>query len=102
MGDLTFKLPDDAKYPAMKLAYAAGRTGGTMTGVLSAANEQAVEFFLEERIGYLEIMRVVEAACEEHRRELVETPTLEEIVYFDQWAREHVKKIVAARAPVAA
>ena len=41
MGDLTFKTPDNAKYPAMDLAYAAGRAGGTMTGVLSAANEQA-------------------------------------------------------------
>ena len=40
MGNLTFKAPDDAKYPAMNLAYAAGRAGGTMTGVLSAANEQ--------------------------------------------------------------
>ena len=40
MGDLTFRAPDDAKYPAMKLAYSAGRAGGTMTGVLSAANEQ--------------------------------------------------------------
>lgn len=40
MGDLTFRDPDHAKYPAMDLAYAAGRTGGTMTGVLSAANEQ--------------------------------------------------------------
>lgn len=40
MGDLTFKNPDNEKYPAMDLAYAAGRAGGTMTGVLSAANEQ--------------------------------------------------------------
>ena len=40
MGDLTFRSPDRAKYPAMDLAFAAGRAGGTMTGVLSAANEQ--------------------------------------------------------------
>lgn len=37
---LTFKKPDNEKYPSMNLAYAAGRAGGTMTGVLSAANEQ--------------------------------------------------------------
>ena len=37
---LTFKKPDHEKYPAMQVAYAAGRAGGTMTGVLSAANEQ--------------------------------------------------------------
>ena len=42
MGDLTFRNPDRAKYPAMDLAFAAGRAGGTMTGVLSAANEQVI------------------------------------------------------------
>ena len=40
MGDLTFKEVDRAKYPAVDLAYSAGRSGGTMTGVLSAANEK--------------------------------------------------------------
>lgn len=55
MGDLTFRKPDRQKYPAMDLAYAAGRAGGTMTGVLSAANEQAVEQFINEEIHYLEI-----------------------------------------------
>lgn len=96
MGDLTFRKPDHAKYPSMELAYAAGRAGGTMTGVLSAANEQAVEFFLDEKIGYLDIMKEVEAACEAHRAELVEAPTLEEIVHYDQWARDFVKSHVLA------
>lgn len=41
--------PDHEKYPSMELSYSAGRAGGTMTGVLSAANEKAVELFLEER-----------------------------------------------------
>merc|ERR1712151_738232 len=50
MGDLTFRKPDNEKYPSMDIAYAAGRAGGTMTGVLSAANEQAVEAFLNEQI----------------------------------------------------
>lgn len=49
MGNLTFKKPDNEKYPSMDLSYSAGRAGGTMTGVLSAANEIAVELFLEER-----------------------------------------------------
>ncbi|GAB4820502.1 hypothetical protein N2152v2_007548 [Parachlorella kessleri] len=96
MGDLTFRQPDHDKYPAMKVAYAAGRAGGTMTGVLSAANEQAVELFLQERIGYLDIMRVVE------EREFVEAPSLEEIVHYDQWARRHVAEAVDSRNAVAA
>lgn len=101
MGDLTFRTPDHAKYPSMKLAYSAGKAGGTMTGVLSAANEQAVEYFLEERIGYLDIMRYVEAACEEHRNELVEEPSLEEIVHYDQWARDYVCQAVVASPALA-
>lgn len=64
---LLCRQPDHAKYPSMKLAYASGRAGGTMTGVMSAANEQAVEMFLDERIGYLEIMQVVEECCDAHR-----------------------------------
>uniref|UniRef100_A0A1D2AF33 1-deoxy-D-xylulose-5-phosphate reductoisomerase n=1 Tax=Auxenochlorella protothecoides TaxID=3075 RepID=A0A1D2AF33_AUXPR len=100
-GNLTFRQPDHAKYPAMELAYSAGRAGGTMTGVMSAANEAAVELFLEEAIGYLDIVPVVEAACEAHRVELVERPSLEEIVHYDQWARRHVRESVAKRAPAA-
>lgn len=49
LGSLTFKTPDNVKYPSMDLAYAAGRAGGTMTGVLSAANEKAVEMFIDEK-----------------------------------------------------
>jgi len=98
MGDLTFRKPDHAKYPAMALAYAAGRAGGTMTGVLSAANEQAVELFLNEKIGYLDIMKEVEAACEAHRAEFVEAPSYEEIIHFDAWARQYVADRVKAYA----
>ncbi|KAL2623057.1 hypothetical protein R1flu_003262 [Riccia fluitans] len=93
MGSLTFKAPDRAKYPAMDISYAAGRAGGTMTGVLSAANEKAVELFLDERIGYLDIIKVVESTCDKHRQELVSYPSLEEILHFDQWARIHAEEV---------
>jgi 1-deoxy-D-xylulose-5-phosphate reductoisomerase len=95
---LTFKEPDRAKYPSMDLAYAAGRAGGTMTGVLSAANEQAVQMFIDERIGYLDIMRLNEAACDAHKPELVAAPTLDEIVHYDAWARRWVEERVASGA----
>lgn len=51
----------------MDLAYAAGRAAGTMTGVLSAANEQAVQMFIDEKIHYLDIMKLNEACCEAHK-----------------------------------
>jgi 1-deoxy-D-xylulose-5-phosphate reductoisomerase len=85
----------------MQLAYASGRAGGTMTGVMSAANEQAVELFLQERIGYLDIMRVVEECCEAHRAELVGEPSLEEILHYDQWARRHVAESIQKSRGVA-
>ena len=93
MGDLTFREPDRQKYPSMDMAYAAGRAGGTMTGVLSAANEQAVEAFLNEEIGYLDIFAMIERCCDAHQADLVTQPSLEDIVHFDQWARDYVAGI---------
>ncbi|MEM9817409.1 MAG: 1-deoxy-D-xylulose-5-phosphate reductoisomerase [Cyanobacteria bacterium P01_D01_bin.6] len=86
-GNLTFREPDHAKYPCMDLAYAAGRAGGTMTAVLNAANEKAVELFLAEKISYLEIPKVIEQVCDRHRHDLVAQPALEDILTVDQWAR---------------
>ncbi|KAL9326507.1 hypothetical protein ACSQ67_007152 [Phaseolus vulgaris] len=89
LGSLTFKNPDNVKYPSMNLAYAAGRAGGTMTGVLSAANEKAVEMFIDEKISYLDIFKVVELTCEKHQNELLSSPSLEEIIHYDLWARKY-------------
>jgi len=55
IGQLTFKEPDEIKYPCMGLAYAAGKSSGTMPAVLIAANEMAVEQFLIEKISFQEI-----------------------------------------------
>lgn len=94
-GDLTFRAPDRAKYPCMDLAYAAGRAGGSMTAVLNAANEQAVALFLEEKISFVEIPQTIEAVCDRHRNDLMATPSLEDILAVDRWAREAVDAIVA-------
>nr|ACI45244.1 1-deoxy-D-xylulose 5-phosphate reductoisomerase [Stevia rebaudiana]CAD22156.1 1-deoxy-D-xylulose 5-phosphate reductoisomerase [Stevia rebaudiana] len=93
LGSLTFKAPDNVKYPSMDLAYAAGRAGGTMTGVLSAANEKAVEMFIDEKIQYLDIFKVVELTCAKHQSELVTAPSLEEIVHYDLWARDYAASL---------
>ncbi|MCE7766919.1 1-deoxy-D-xylulose-5-phosphate reductoisomerase, partial [Pseudomonas putida] len=75
------------------LAYAAGRAGGTMTGVLSAENEMAVELFISERISYLDIFKIVELTCAKHREELVSSPSLEEIIQYDLWARDYAASL---------
>ncbi|MBJ7899813.1 MAG: 1-deoxy-D-xylulose-5-phosphate reductoisomerase [Cyanobacteria bacterium RI_101] len=97
-GSLTFRAPDHAKYPCMELAYAAGRAGGAMPAVLNAANEQAVALFLEERIGYLDIARVIETVCAEFERHNTQTPDLETILEADRWARR-AALAAGAKAP---
>jgi len=89
-GNLTFKAPDHQKYPCMQLAYAAGRAGGSMPGVLNAANEQAVALFLEEKIGFLDIPRCIERVCDRHQADNCPNPSLEDIVASDKWARQEV------------
>jgi 1-deoxy-D-xylulose-5-phosphate reductoisomerase len=87
-GSLTFREPDHQKYPCMQLAYAAGRAGGSMPAVLNAANEQAVALFIDEHIQFLDIPRVIEAVCDRHHATNRSTPTLEDILAADQWARQ--------------
>jgi 1-deoxy-D-xylulose-5-phosphate reductoisomerase len=87
-GNLTFKAPDNQKYPCMQLAYAAGRAGGSMPAVLNAANEQAVALFLEEKISFLDIPKLIEMVCDRHQNENRQTPSLEDIIAADQWARQ--------------
>jgi 1-deoxy-D-xylulose-5-phosphate reductoisomerase len=104
-GDLTFREPDRVKYPCIDLAYAAGRAGGTMPAVLNAANEQAVALFLEERINFLTIPRLIEQTCDRHRADHRTDPSLEDILAIDQWARQDLlenshKLSFSAAAPV--
>jgi 1-deoxy-D-xylulose-5-phosphate reductoisomerase len=87
-GNLTFKAPDNQKYPCMQLAYAAGRAGGSMPAVLNAANEQAVALFLEEKIQFLEIPQLIETVCDRHQNHNLSNPNLEDIITADKWARQ--------------
>jgi len=96
-GDLTFRAPDHHKYPCMQLAYAAGRAGGSMPAVLNAANEQAVDLFLREQIGFLDIPRLIEQVCDRHQSQNHSEPSLDDIIAADQWARAAV--LTASQAP---
>ncbi|MGB3205249.1 MAG: 1-deoxy-D-xylulose-5-phosphate reductoisomerase [Crinalium sp.] len=92
-GNLTFRAPDHQKYPCMQLAYAAGRAGGLMPAILNAANEQAVALFLEEKIGYLDIARCIETACDRASAQNRPDPSLDDIIAADKWARQEVLTI---------
>ncbi len=97
-GDLTFREPDHQKYPCMRLAYAAGRAGGSMPAVLNAANEQVVALFLDEKIQFLDIPKCIEFVCDRHQHDNQQNPTLDDILNADQWAR---KEVFAAMEEVA-
>ena len=87
VGQLTFELPDRERFPALELAYEAARQGGTMPAVLNAANEVAVQLFLQRRIGFLDIPRLVERAMADHQPQAA---TLENVLAADRWARNVV------------
>ena len=86
--DLTFAKPDTDTFRCLYLAYKAGKIGHTMPCVLNGANEAAVYLFLSEKIGFLDIAEVVEAAMDAHT--IIENPTLNDILSCDKWAREFV------------
>ena len=92
-GDLTFREPDHQKYPCMQLAYAAGRSGGLMPAVLNAANEQAVALFLNEKIDFLDIPRLIERVCDRFSSQNSLQPSLDDILAADEWARRAVLDI---------
>lgn len=85
VGSLTFETPDEAKFPALGLARAAVKAGGTMPAVMNAANEVAVARFLRHEIPYLGIMRIVEKVMEHHS---VLEQTYENVLEVDIRARE--------------
>lgn len=93
IANLTFTEPDHNKYPCMRLAYWAGRAGGSMPAVLNAANEQVVALFLEEKVGFLDIPRIIESVCHRHHPNNSSSPNLEHILHADQWARAEVVNI---------
>ena len=101
-GNLTFREPDHQKYPCMNLAYAAGRLGGTMPAVLNAANEQAVALFLAEKIRFLDIPRLIETVCDRHQAHHQTSPTLDDILELDQWARREVLEVCGKLGSVVA
>jgi 1-deoxy-D-xylulose-5-phosphate reductoisomerase len=94
VANLTFEEPDLGLFPCLSYAYKAGKLGGTSPAVLNAANEVAVEEFLEARIGFLQIPKVVKMVMD--KQNLIKNPNLEDILKVDKWAREEALKIVVS------
>jgi 1-deoxy-D-xylulose-5-phosphate reductoisomerase len=97
---LEFAEPDTERFPALRLAREVLQAGGGAPTILSAANEVAVEAFLQRRIGFLDIAAVVEMVVEEMGAPPV--PTLEAVLELDAGARMAASRYCLQRAPSAA
>ncbi len=90
LGTLTFEEPDTERFPSVLLARKAGETCGTMPAVFNAANEVAVEAFVNRRINFPQITETVRRTMDAHQ--VVGQPTLEQILEADAWARREAAK----------
>lgn len=90
--DLTFEEPDLDRFPALALAYEAGRTGDTMPAVFNAANEVAVRAFLDGRIGFSAIADIVAGVMQGHNP--VQYHSLDEVLDIDRRARAETEKLI--------
>jgi len=92
---LTFSPPDPERFPCLKLAYRSIEIGETMPAILNAANEIAVNAFLEGSIKFTEVPLLLQRVMEEHEVRLART--IEDILKADHWAREKAKAILEGR-----
>ncbi|MFC1704867.1 1-deoxy-D-xylulose-5-phosphate reductoisomerase [Nanoarchaeota archaeon] len=88
--NLEFKEPDFEKSPCLKYAYDAGNTSGSLPAVMNAANEVAVKLFLEDKIKFLGISKVIKAAMDGHK--VIKNPTVDEILDIDKKTKKEVKE----------
>lgn len=90
IGTLDFKEIDLIRYPAVAMAYEAGKLGGSMPLVLNVANEIAVDLFLKDQIQFVEIESIVRNEMDNHV--LISNPTLEEIIELDNNLRIQIRE----------
>ena len=88
---LSFEDPNFNKFPCLKLAYSAGKIGGTMPVVLNAAHEVAVESFLQKKIAYLKISKIIQKIMKKHT--VKKQSSVEDIMRTDTWARQEAIKL---------
>jgi len=94
IGALTFQKPDFDKFPCLALAYSACKTGETLPAVLNAANEEAVNAFLNRRVSFTKIHEIIAETMNHHK--VVTNPTLSDIIEADQWARKIAGELVTS------
>lgn len=86
---LNFDVPDLEVFEGLKMAYEAGRVGGSLPTVLNAANEKAVSLFLDKKIKFLDIAKIIRECMEEHK--VIQNPSLSEILDIEQGVYEKIE-----------
>ncbi|MGQ0644426.1 MAG: 1-deoxy-D-xylulose-5-phosphate reductoisomerase [Elusimicrobiota bacterium] len=89
---LDFRAPNFRRFPCLELALSAGRRGGTWPAALNGANEDAVRAFLEGRLSFLGIPRVIRRVLEKHKPNL--RPALEDVHAADEWSRREAEAVI--------
>ena len=95
IGTLSFEKPDYNRFPCLELAYEALHRGESYCVVLNAANELAVELFLKNKIGFLQIAEIIEATLAAHNT--CNNLSIEDIIQLDSWARTKSLEIYEMR-----
>ncbi len=91
VGQLNFLPPDLKKFPALKLAYEAGKEGGSFPAVLNGANEIAVELFLQKEISYIQIPLLIEKVLNKHKK--INYPSESDLYNIDNWSRKMAREV---------
>ncbi|TFB23178.1 1-deoxy-D-xylulose-5-phosphate reductoisomerase [Filobacillus milosensis] len=90
IGQLNFREMSFERFPCLRMAYEAGKAGGSLPTVLNAANEEAVSLFLQDHIKFLDIEKLIENELEKHS--VIKNPDLETILSIDAEIRDSVKR----------
>lgn len=99
ISQLTFEEPDTERFPCLDLAYRALKIGGTMPAVLNAANEIAVQAFLDDKIRLFEIPQIIESMMNEHESQPISG--LEMVLEIDAQARSQARKMLETKTVTA-
>ena len=91
LGQLNFSLPDRKRFPCLDIAYEAARRSGSTPCVLSAADEIAVEAYLQDKIRFIEIPNIIETVLTHHRT--IPNPGLADIHSTHRWATEETRRL---------
>lgn len=93
LGSISFEEPDMETFRGLKLAYEVGRTGGSLPTVYNAANEKAVELFLNNKIKFLDIYKIIEKCVDKHS--VINNPSIEEILEGERKTYDYIKELLS-------